>query len=117
MENIVTALVVFSGIILRIGIPVGITAILVYLFSRLDANWKAEAEKTRRAEVKRLLSIDDSSRCWNIKGCPEKTREKCPAYAEKDSRCWQTFRNRDGMLKERCLNCEVFIRAPVPLSG
>lgn len=117
MDTLISTLVLFGGILLRIGIPVVVTAILVYMFSRLDARWKVEAEKVRRAEVKMLLSIHDSSRCWNIMGCPEKKIEKCPAFINKDSPCWQAFRTDDGLLKEPCLNCKVFKGAPVPVAG
>jgi hypothetical protein len=117
MENLITTLTIFGGLLLRIGIPVGLTAFLVYLFNRLDARWKVEAENIRRAEVKRMLSADDSSRCWNINKCAEKNREKCPAYLQKDSPCWQVYRSQDGFMKERCLTCKVFKSAPVPLAG
>jgi hypothetical protein len=117
MDNFLSLLALLGGLLLRIGIPALITGFLVYMFTRLDAQWKAEAEQARRAQVKMLLSIDDSSRCWNIMGCEEKNREKCLAYLNKDSPCWQAFRTEDGLLKDRCLTCKVFKGAEAPLAA
>jgi hypothetical protein len=117
MENLVTILVLFAGLLLRIGVPVAITGFLVYVFTRLDARWKAEAEQARRVQVKKLLSINDSSRCWNIMGCSEKHRDKCLAFQYKESPCWQAFRTEQGLLKEKCLTCKVFNGAEAPMAA
>lgn len=117
METTITTLALFGGLLLRIGIPAVITAVLVYIFTRLDAHWKKESERARRAEVKMLLSIDHSSRCWNIMGCSEKNREKCLAFINKENACWQSFRSEDGYLKERCLSCKVFLGAEAPAAA
>jgi len=45
-----TDILVVSGLVaLRIGVPVAITAALVYFLKRLDRRWEAEAEAERKA--------------------------------------------------------------------
>jgi hypothetical protein len=97
-----------TGVLLRIAIPVLLTGGLVYLLRRLDARWQAEA----RQKSLRKLS-DDQRPCWEMKSCPIEQVSACPApkYSEP---CWQIFRQANGYLSEKCLDCEVFRSAPLP---
>jgi hypothetical protein len=49
-----------------------------------------------------------------MKGCSEEKRQNCPAFSQTGVPCWQVFRTKNGLLKEACLECEVFRQAPIP---
>jgi hypothetical protein len=95
------------GLLLRLGIPLAVTALVLYLLHRLDARWRKEAL---------ALPVVASGRpCWEIKGCTEDKKKNCPAAAQPNIPCWQVFRAKDGVMKETCLGCDVFRQAPVPV--
>ncbi len=95
------------GFLLRLGVPIVLTAVIVILLKRLDARWQAHAALPE-PELKAKLD------CWKLRNCPEATRTQCRAYASPEKPCWQVFRAADGRLQERCLLCEVFRQAPSP---
>jgi hypothetical protein len=105
MEAVVSILYIISGFVLRLAIPIAGTALLVFLLRKLDAHWQAEAERqpvpTHKPE------------CWKIKGCAPEQMENCAATTS-SLPCWQIFRLPNGYLNEKCINCEVFIEAPIP---
>lgn len=107
MDWINTVLAFILGLLLRIGIPAAITALVVYFLRRLDARWQAEVMSAPTA----ALAVRS---CWEVKGCPEKQRKACPAAAQTKVPCWQFFRAKDGVLRESCLGCDVFRQAPMP---
>jgi len=103
--------VTLIGLVVRFGIPIVLTILIVMWLRRLDARWQLEANRTRpRAAVAAMPQV----RCWEQRGCPPERRASCPAYARPDVACWQVFRGADGRLHEACLNCDVFRKAPVP---
>ncbi len=112
MEWIETLAAVMAGLLIRFGIPIGITAVLAWLLRKLDLRWQAEAEK-RRLRAHSLGAAVRQVRCWERRDCPPEKRDACPAYATADLPCWQVFRQNHGRLLEACLNCEVFREAPV----
>ena len=95
------------GVLLRLGIPIAITALVLIFLHRLDRRWQKEALA--------LPVIHAGKPCWEIKGCPEETRKNCQAAAQPKTPCWQVFRTRDGVMKEACLGCDVFRQAPLPV--
>lgn len=95
------------GILLRLGVPIAITALVLSLLHRLDKRWQKEALA--------LPIVPAGKPCWEIKGCSEEKKKNCPAAAQSKAPCWQVFRTRDGVMKEACLGCEVFRQAPVPV--
>jgi len=95
------------GILLRLGVPIAITALVLALLHRLDKRWQKEALA--------LPIVPAGKPCWEIKGCSEEKKKNCPAGAQSKAPCWQVFRTRDGVMKEACLGCEVFRQAPVPV--
>ena len=99
------------GMVLRIGIPVGVTAFPIWLFHRLDARWQTQAEQDGIHTGQNLIP---NRGCWNIQNCPPEGRNTCRAFAHPEAPCWQVFRNGDGTLRENCLMCRVFKEAPVP---
>ena len=51
MEDLMAILLVIAGLLLRLGIPIGVTAILVYALRRVDQKWQHEAEHGVESEV------------------------------------------------------------------
>ena len=96
-----------TGVLLRLGIPIALTALVFALLHRLDKRWREEALA--------LPVIPAGKPCWEIKGCPEERKKNCLAVAHPNTPCWQVFRTRDGVMKETCLGCDVFRQAPVPV--
>jgi hypothetical protein len=95
------------GVLLRLGLPIAVTAILLLLLRRLDKRWQKEALA--------LPVVPVGVPCWEIKDCPEQTKKYCPASLEPRKPCWQIFREKDGVMKEACLSCAVFRQAPAPV--
>jgi hypothetical protein len=104
MDSILTF---FLGILLRIGLPVSVTALVFLLLRRLDDRWQKEALA--------IPVISSQRPCWETRGCSEEKRKDCPAFAHSKNPCWQVFRTPNGLLKEECLGCDVFRLAPVPV--
>jgi hypothetical protein len=115
METTQGLLLAIGWFLLRFGIPVLATLLVIWAFKRLDARWQDEA-KEQLERVGREILVP-TVRCWVLKGCPEDKKMNCPAYQNQDIPCWQQFRADDGTLKEDCLGCGVFRGAPVPVSG
>jgi len=101
--------------VMRFGLPVILTTLVIWLFRRLDDRWQAEAQVFQQRGAAR--SLVPAIRCWVLNDCPEERRQNCVAYQNQDIPCWQNFRAIDGSLKEKCLGCGVFRGAPVPVSG
>jgi len=102
-----TVLALVLGLLLRIGIPVTVSALIFFLLRRLDERWQIEA---------RAIPVISSQRpCWEIQGCSEEKRKNCPAFAQTNVPCWQLFRTKNGLLREECLGCAVFRLAPTPV--
>ncbi|GAB4427522.1 MAG: hypothetical protein Kow002_16510 [Anaerolineales bacterium] len=92
---------------LRFALPIGITALFIYLLRKLDARWQAEGQ---------LVSTEtavEKPKCWKANNCSTEDMEKCPGYQTAQP-CWQAFRTQNGHLKEECLGCGVFRKAPIP---
>jgi hypothetical protein len=103
-----TALAAYlTGLLLRIIVPVTVTALFVWLLRKLDGHWQSEAEQVRPRMVNSLP-------CWVMRNCPTERRAQCQAFLQHDVPCWQMFRDPGGHLREACLTCQVFRRAPVP---
>lgn len=110
MDNLNAVLAIGTGLILRIGLPVAVTALVIFFLSRLDNQWRSEA----RARL--LVPVASSTKpCWEIKKCSQEQIKSCPAAQQTASPCWQFFRTEQGSLKEICLGCEVFRQAPVAI--
>lgn len=113
MEGIIGTLSVIGGLLLRFGVPAALTAILAWALRRLDARWQLEAEQQMAPKTAPVYR--PSKRCWQVNQCSQEKRKECPAYADIKHPCWQHFRNGRGELPQRCLGCDVFRMAPVPL--
>jgi hypothetical protein len=87
------------GMVLRIGIPVAVTFLLVWLFHRLDARWQSQAEQGEMPSAPRWVA---NRGCWELNNCSQENQGKCPAFAHPEMPCWQVFRSGDGTLREKC---------------
>lgn len=99
-----STLALLAGLSMRLAIPIAITVLLVYFLRRLDARWQSEAEQVPPGDL--------NPPCWKIKACPAAERRACPAL-QSELTCWQVFRRPNGYLREQCLTCVVFLRAPM----
>jgi hypothetical protein len=104
METITSLLAILGGLLLRLAIPVTITAGLITLLRKLDARWQVEAQ---------LPVLVEKPECWKIKGCPPEQAKNCIG-ASSPLPCWQAYRLPNGYLREECLSCKVFMDAPMP---
>ena len=108
MNDINSLLAVVIGLVLRFAIPIIITVLAVAFLRKLDARWQAEGENA---------PLDmEAPKCWEIKNCTLEEREKCEA-ARSSIPCWQVKRLPNGYLREECLDCEVFYKAPAPVQA
>jgi len=105
METIIAIVNVIVGLLIRLAIPLGLTGVLIFFLRKLDARWQTEASGTE-------LEIQ-TAECWKIKKCPPEQVINCVA-ANAALPCWQVFRLPNGYLREACLSCEVFTKAPLP---
>jgi hypothetical protein len=110
MDTLTPLFAVIIGFALRLVIPIGITAIVIYFLRRLDIRWQTEAEEQL------LLPVVEKPKCWELHNCPLEDRLSCPGY-QTEQPCWQAFRAENGYLRERCLGCDVFKQAPVPVNS
>jgi hypothetical protein len=106
----VTATLVI-GLLIRVGIPVGLTALVIFWLRKMDEGWKREAQVQRPETIEIIKNIG----CWEINNCPAEQRAGCVAFNQQETPCWQHFRNGNGSLRERCLTCQVFRKSPVPV--
>ncbi len=99
---------ILLGLILRIGIPVVVTIMVISLLRRLDKRWQNEA-----LAVPVVAPVGKP--CWEVKGCSETKKKNCVAATQPKVPCWQFFRTKNGVMKEDCLDCDVFRQAAVPV--
>lgn len=111
MEWLPTTYALILGILLRLALPILATVLIVFLLKRVDERWK------RDADVGAQIVKPGNVGCWDVNNCPEENRAACKAYQNTDMPCWQVFRRDDGRLQERCIGCDVFRHAPVPITG
>ena len=108
METVSAILAVITGFALRLAIPIVITAVAIYFLRSLDTRWRVEAEKQL------LQPVVEKPKCWEINGCSAEIRATCIGY-QSEQPCWQALRKENGYLQDRCLGCDVFRKAPVPV--
>jgi hypothetical protein len=108
MNDIADVMIILIGVAVRLVIPILITIIAVYFLRKLDANWQAEGRKAPNKVEKPA--------CWEIMGCTPDQRKDCPGY-KSPLPCWQARRTSNGYLREECLGCKVFQKAPLVSIG
>lgn len=106
METLISILVLIAGLLIRLAMPIALTAMLIFVLRKLDAHWQAEAELPQPA----VPVIE----CWKVKNCSTEQRKICVAY-QATVPCWQVKRLPNGYLREECLSCKIFTKAPMPV--
>ncbi len=105
METLSLWFALAVGIAARLVVPIFITMLAVYLLRRLDARWEHEAH----APAARV----EKPACWEIMGCSPEASKECPGRLSALP-CWQARRTSNGYLREQCLGCQIFLKAPAP---
>lgn len=105
MTHATAALAVILGFLVRLALPIIVTALAIFLLRQLDARWQSEARYA-------ALTVEKPE-CWKTKACTPAQQKVCPAV-KSAMPCWQVFRLPNGYLREQCLSCDVLIRAPLP---
>jgi hypothetical protein len=105
-----TFVALIVGILLRFGIPLGLTLLLAWLLRKLDLRWLEEVRR-QRASMSSLGAAVRQVRCWETRRCNPERHATCEAFLQPEIPCWQHFRKDQGQLKEECLGCEVFQEA------
>lgn len=113
MNELSVILTLIAGLLLRFGIPIGITVLLVYTLRRLDQKWQREVELAAQAELVQV-SLFDKIRCWATNDCSQENHDTCQAFLERGRPCWQVHRDVSGEMQLECLDCPVFKGAPIP---
>jgi hypothetical protein len=90
MDTITSLLALTAGLLIRLAIPIALTALLIFLLRKLDARWQAEAQLPKPV----LQDIE----CWKIKNCSPEQRKYCVAY-QATLPCWQAKRLPNGYLR------------------
>ena len=111
MEWLPTTFAMILGILLRIAVPIIVTILFVFFLKKLDERWKLESD-IGTGQLVRAGNVG----CWDVHNCPAEKRASCKAYQNQDTPCWQVFRAENGNLQERCIGCDVFRHAPVPVT-
>ena len=115
MSALEVVLVFLIGVLVRFAIPIALTVAAIWFFRKVDKRWQAEAAERVRVQMALMTAL--RTPCWNQKHCSAERRATCPAYAQKDTPCWQVFRAKDGNLKPACLDCSLFRDAPVAVNA
>ncbi len=105
METINLLFAILLGIAARLVIPLFVTLVAVFFLRRLDARWQKEG-RNPPARVEKPA-------CWEIMGCPPEASKECIGRTS-PLPCWQAQRTANGYLREQCLTCKVFQKAPAP---
>jgi len=112
MEWLPEIVVILVGFALRLGVPIGLTVLLILFLRRLDERWQAEITREKAPPIK---AKPRNIGCWEMNSCPAEQRATCNAFANPEMPCWQVFRDGGGILQEKCLACQVFRKTPVAI--
>jgi hypothetical protein len=104
MDEFTVTMFMVLGILLRIGIPLGLTFLLASFLRGLDAKWRDEASQVQPGETI-LRELWLSNPCWVEMDYSGGQCENCPAYNQKEKPCWEVFRE-NGSLNKKCQECE-----------
>ncbi len=101
METTLSLLAILTGLLVRLVIPILVTAVVIFALRKLDAHWQAEAQT--------LVSIEKQE-CWKIKGCSPEQIETCTG-ASSPLPCWQAYRSPNGYCAKNASLARFFCNA------
>ena len=110
MDELQITAAVIAGILLRIGVPVGITFLLGSFLRKLDTRWREEAKQEAiEAQLidqrQTLLNLWLDQPCHEIRNCSEEERKDCRAVNQTEQLCWESHQV-NGVLASSCQECE-----------
>ena len=111
MSDLTAPIALLAGLAARLALPILVTAVAVYVLRMLDAHWQNEA-RNRPAQQQAV----EKPACWEVNGCSPEQRKDCPGYVS-SLPCWQARRTANGYMREECLGCTVFLKAPAPIAA
>jgi hypothetical protein len=111
MSDLTAPIALLVGVAARLAVPILVTAVAVYVLRMLDAHWQIEAGN-RPAQQQTI----EKPACWEVNGCSPEQRKDCPGYVS-PLPCWQARRTANGYMREECLGCGVFLKAPAPIAA
>ena len=104
MNAIVDVFSIIGLFALRLGVPLAITGLVVYLFKKMDEKWEAESQSHPTiVEISQAASVRKP--CWEDKGCSPDNRAQCPACRLTDIPCWLARLRQEYRLPVECTNC------------
>jgi len=105
--------------VVRFGVPLLLSAAVVWWLHRLDARWSkvtpavTEIPDDAPAEASTGHAQIIGEPCWVYRACPEERRSQCPAYLTPEVACWLARLRCDGRLTSNCRCCSVFATSHV----
>lgn len=121
--QILELLAVISIALVRFGLPLLISAGVAWWLFRLDTKWRSEAPavylpaETPAGSAGSVHSQIIGEPCWVYRACPDKVRDKCPAYLQPNVPCWLARLRADGRLAGGCRCCSVFATSHAPAAA
>ena len=101
--------------VLRIGVPIAITAAVVYLLVRYskaemqaDIQAPPDAKGLAPAEWAKAVTVPPVVPCWEQKNCDLATRSNCAAFKRSHVPCWLAVQVAEGQLRASCLTCNMY---------
>lgn len=107
---------VLSMFVVRLGIPVAITLLVIWALRQIDRRWLG----TEKIVIPAPLAAPGGDTtgeagcvpaigpCWEFKACSTEERAQCPVFQTKAERCWLCHLQRDGRLPGQCRTCGFF---------
>ena len=110
------SLLVGALFFIRLGIPLAVTALVIWVLHRLDLRWQTQADRDAATCAQATLTAQAASGsraiidqpCWEYKACAPAKRERCPAYHQTALHCWLARLRAEGRLPGACRCCPIF---------
>jgi hypothetical protein len=121
MTPIPETLALIALFLLRLGVPLLITMLIVWGLKSLDGRWQAEAEARQASAIVSAGEMQPAvfkapqaaqSPCWKLRNCSEARRTGCVACKEPSLPCWMARLRADGRLPSACYGCALFRLRP-----
>lgn len=95
------------AVVVKLGLPVVALFAVGYLIYRLP---RLDAQTHPGGKPHSLTGGTAKKRCWEVRGCPPKTRDKCPGYWRPDVPCWRARKEAyGGRIQRKCLSCGLLL--------
>jgi hypothetical protein len=111
VDGIYSFIIMFGGLLIRLGIPILVTVLITIWLRRLDEKWKREAEQASLSAARQRRV--KGANCWELNNCAPAKRVNCPAFAKPQIPCWTQFTEANGQIRKSCEGCHVYQTAPV----